>query len=497
MSASLASGGSGRTGAGSAREGSEAAAGAAVGPVAGPAAGPVAGPATRQVADSVAGVGVALMAARQLGVGADKPPLSPRPAPVETTESPRLARLARDMAAARSWNARSTVLDAFWGEVRTTGAPLIETIEGDPGHRAVTFLWRGDTDTRQVLLLVNRLLDRCDLAASLMRRLPGTDVWHLTYRLRADHRGSYRIAPDTTGFDRSELERLADTAVPDPFNPRTVPTRWHGRPGSAFELPEAPARPWEARRDGVARGTVRRYHLASAALGSEREVWRYVPPETDSPGAGTAGAETARAETDVLVLLDGDMWFGQIGIEDTLDNLIADGAIPPLTVLAPHAVDNPTRRREFGGNPAYVDFLAAELLPWAAARLPVTDDPARTVIAGQSLGGLTALYAGYSAPYRFGNVLAQSSSLWWRPADELPGDTPWMTRRYLEGAPRELRLRLDVGLHEWGMLEQTRELRSALRARGYDVSGTDFNGGHDYVCWSVALADGLVRLLGR
>ncbi len=403
--------------------------------------------------------------------------------PVETVESPRLARLAREMAAARSWNARSAVLAAFWGEVRTSGTPLTETIEGDPGHRAVTFLWRGDTETRQVLLLVNRLLDRCDLAASLMRWLPGTDVWHLTYRLRADHRGSYRIAPDTHGFERSELERLADTAVRDPHNPRTVPTRWHGRPSSAFELPEAPARPWETRRPGVARGTVRRHGVASAALGSEREVWTYVPPV---PGDAT----------DTLVLLDGDMWFGQIGIEHTLDNLIADGAIPPLTVLAPHAVDNPTRRREFGGNPAYVDFLAAELLPWAAGRLPVTDDPARTVVAGQSLGGLTALYAGYSAPYRFGKVLAQSSSLWWHPVDEHAGNTAWMTRRYSEGAPRELRLHLDVGLHEWGMLEQTRELRAALRARGYDVGGTDFNGGHDYVCWSVALADGLVELLG-
>ncbi|MFE7119327.1 enterochelin esterase [Streptomyces sp. NPDC057654] len=423
------------------------------------------------------------MAGRPVVTGADKPPLSPRPVPVETTESPRLTRLAREMAAARSWNARSAVLGAFWNEVRTTGTPMTEPIEGDPGHRAVTFLWRGDTETRQVLLLVNRLLDRCDLAASLMRRLPGTDVWHLTYRLRADHRGSYRIAPDTTGFARSELERLADTAVRDPHNTRTVPTRWHGRPSSAFELPEAPARPWETRRDGVARGTVRQHRVASAALGSEREVWTYEPPV---PGGGT----------DTLVLLDGDMWFGQIGIENTLDNLIADGAIPPLTVLAPHAVDNPTRRTEFGGNPAYIDFLAAELLPWAAERLPVALDPARTVVAGQSLGGLTALYAGYSAPYRFGKVLAQSSSLWWRPTDEHAGTTTWMTRRFTEGAPRELRLHLDVGLHEWGMLEQTRELRAALRARGYDVSGSDFNGGHDYVCWSVGLAEGLVSLLG-
>ncbi|MFI0264853.1 enterochelin esterase [Streptomyces sp. NPDC017056] len=417
------------------------------------------------------------------------PPRTPRPRPAETTDSPEVTRLAARLATAGSADARAAVLDRFWDEVAARGTPLVEPLDGDPGHHAVTFLWRGGTATRQVLLMVNRLMDRADLAPSLMRRLPGTDVWHLTYRLRGDHRGSYRIAADTEGRPLGDLGRLAATGVGDPLNPRTIATRWHGPPGSVFELPDAPARPWpHPARAGTPRGTVRRHQVASAALGAEREVWVYEPP---APATGRAGQHT-----DTLVLLDGDMWFGQLRLEEVLDGLVADGAIPPLTVLAPHAVDNATRVREFGGHPAYVTFLAGELLPWAADRLPVRPDPARTVVAGQSLGGLTALYAGYGAPDRFGNVLAQSPSLWWQPPGEPAGETAWITRRYAEGARRGLRLHLDVGLHEWGMLEQTRVLRRTLRACGHPVTGSDFNGGHDYACWTVALAQGLITLLG-
>ncbi|MDR0593103.1 MAG: DUF3327 domain-containing protein, partial [Bifidobacteriaceae bacterium] len=44
----------------------------------------------------------------------------------------------------------------------------------------MTFLWR-DAEAEEVLLFVNRLTDERNLADSLMRRVAGTDVWHLSY----------------------------------------------------------------------------------------------------------------------------------------------------------------------------------------------------------------------------------------------------------------------------------------------------------------------------
>lgn len=88
----------------------------------------------------------------------------------------------------------------------------------------------------------------------------------------------------------------------------------------------------------------------------------------------------------MLVLNDGDMWLGRLAFQDTLDALVADGAVPPLVVLTPDAVDRATRGRELGAHDSHVRFLADELLLWAAGRRPLTTDPARTLVAGQGLG---------------------------------------------------------------------------------------------------------------
>ncbi|MFE6775523.1 enterochelin esterase [Streptomyces sp. NPDC057702] len=408
---------------------------------------------------------------------------TPRSAPARRADSPRLLALGARLAAAVDTVARERAVARFWSEVQAVGAPLVEPVDRDPHHRLVTFVHR-DADARAVLLFADWLPDG---APGRMRHLPGTDVWHLAYRLRTDHRGTYRVARvDSTAADPEPPTARAE-AAPDPFNPRVVPGRWYGQPGSVLALPQAPALAWSDAPDDVPAGSLRRHRLGSGALASERDVWVYEPPGPPPE------------EADTVVLLDGDMWFGQLGFESVLDRLIAIGLLPPLVVLAPDAVDAATRDREFGARDAQVNFLAAELLPWAAARWPITYDPARTVIAGQGLGGVSALYAGYAAPMRFGNVLAQSATLSWHPREEPAAATapvPWITRRYADGAPRELRLHLDVGLCEAGPLEQTRGLRAALRARDYAVTWTEFNGGHDYACWRGALADGLISLLG-
>ncbi|MFG2555993.1 enterochelin esterase [Streptomyces sp. NPDC048581] len=427
-------------------------------------------------------------------------PAAPGVRPVRVT-GPCLARLMDGLASAD--NARRTALTAeFWSEVERLGAPLVEELEGEPDHRAVTFLWRGHRATRQVLLLANRIIDRDRLAGSMLEHVPGTDVWHLGLRLRADHRGSYRLAADISPKEpptdpdglQQRLRSLSAHAAPDPLNRRSVPTRWNPVPSSVFALPQAPAQPWSGRRGSVPAGRVERHRVASAALGGDRDTWVHLPPGHDPAGD---------PPLPVLALCDGDMWFGRLGFQDTLDALIADGALTPLAVVAPDAVDRHTRARELGAREEFVSFLADELLPWAAGRWSLDTDPRRTVVAGQSLGAMTALYAGYLRPDRFGNVLAQSASLWWRPGlpprsgpKPLAFGAPWLVTRFAAAEPRPLTVRLDVGLHEGSMVEHNRALYEVLRSAGCRITYGEFNGGHDYVCWHGALADGLVRLLG-
>ncbi|MEU6767048.1 enterochelin esterase [Streptomyces sp. NPDC046853] len=385
--------------------------------------------------------------------------------------------------------ARAAALEEFWADAARRGTPLVEAVEGEPAQRDVTFLWRGHRATRQVLLLAEGIADHADLAAALLSPLPGTDIWHLTYRLRADHRASYRMAADispgeppaTAALLQQRLLSLSAYAAPDPLNPRRMPGRWPDRATSVFELPQAPAGPGAEPPAGAPRGRVERHRLPAGVLGAERDVWAYLPP--GGPAAGLP----------VLVLGDGDMWFGRLAFQDVLDALIADGALPPLAVLAPDAVDRATRRRELGEHESHVRFLADELLPWAAGRWPLATDPARTLVAGQGLGGLAALYAGLLRPERFGNVLAQSAPLTAPVCAtvaeglSLPGD----------GATRPIAVRLDVGLREAGIIDHHRDLYGSLSSRGCPVTLGEYNGGHDWASWGSCLTEGLVRLLGH
>lgn len=171
---------------------------------------------------------------------------APRP-----VTGPRVARLARQLETARDSAARDALTEAFWDGVARTGTPLVEALGDAPGHRAVTFLWRGHRATRQVLLMATGIGDRDRPADTLFHHLPGTDVWYLGFRLRADHRGSYRlvadISPGPAPADPALLQRrlvaLTAHGVADPLNPHRLRTGRRAVESSVFALPEAPPHP--------------------------------------------------------------------------------------------------------------------------------------------------------------------------------------------------------------------------------------------------------------
>lgn len=355
--------------------------------------------------------------------------------------------------------------------------PLVEP-SPDPGRRRVTFLWRPRTPGERAIVLINTVTDRDrhagDIGRHVMTEIPGTGLLGLTYELDADLRAAYQILPcaEIPATDRRSWLRVLEAALPDPHNPRTVPAQPGRGPSSLLELPLAAAQPYRDRRPGVPEGRIR------AAEAAGRRVWVYTPP-----GFGDGPYP-------VLVLLDGDTWAGRIG--PTLDNLIADRRIPPLVALLPDAVDRPSRLRDMACHEPFVRYLADALLPWAGREWRATADPARTVIAGQSLGGLTSSYAAFLAPERFGNVLSQSGSYWW--SDD---DPEWLTGRYARAGRLPVRFYVEAGALEWLLVEENRRFAGTLTGRGYDVTYAEYKGGHDPACWIGGLADGLCALAGE
>lgn len=403
-----------------------------------------------------------------------------------------------------------TDTEAFWERVERTGTPIVGERD-DQGRRTATFLWRGGDELADVILTADRIAAADSYERNRMERIPGTDVWHLTYLMRSDWRASYSVAPvpaDGTPAPENALSATTRTrreralALSDPED-RPAVARWfdalaHARPDprarealdahhSVVSLPEAPP---ELRHDPDApRGTLTRHTLASERLGNTRDVWIHRPAREPVDGTWT-----------VAILLDGRTWH-DLPLAPLLDGLIADGTLPPMLTVMVDSLDQATRTRELACHDLFVDFLDTELLPWLGELHPVTGDPGRTLIAGQSLGGLTALYAALRRPGRFGRVLSQSGSYWWPNPAVTGGETERTVRLVREADALPERVHLSAGLHEWALLGANGRVHEALIERGRELGlpgdfadFTEYNGGHDKACWRADLPHGLIAL---
>src|SRR5262245_37243154 len=297
-------------------------------------------------------------------------------------------------------------LDSFWKEISERGAPIVEEVPGSDREMLVTILWRATEETKNVFVF--RLGD----VNKPMARLPDTDLWYKTFRLQKGARFIYQLAtnlPDPKEW--GGIVRFARDLRNDPLNPFQFSEHYdefnpyEGNSFSAVELPGAEPQVWNIARPKVATGHVQRIKFASKAFNNERNVWVYTPH----------GYSADKKPYGLLVLTDGGIYVNTTRVATTLDNLIAAGLIPPMVAVM---VDNPARFRELSCNPAYADFLAQEIVPWARANSHATDRPEQTIIGGSSLGGLQAAFVGLKHPEVFGNVLSQSGDFRWKPDGE-------------------------------------------------------------------------------
>jgi Putative esterase len=275
-------------------------------------------------------------------------------------------------------------------------------------------------------------------------------VWTLELDVPDDVRTVYWLAVD--GAD-DWLEWLPDAGNPNRYvYPQGLEFTTAGAvEGSLLEGPDARPYRWSVDR-GAPRGTV----LLDEVDG--RRVWTYEP------------AQPAEAR---LLLFDGNEYLTLANVHLTLDNLIAEGVIPPVAAVLPDNVDTASRFRDLDRN---ADFLA-----WCERLLP--DAPAeRSVVAGCSMGGRSAVYFASERPDLFGLCLAQSAALFGAPPPPAGLPVRWF---------------LDVGTLEPELAPGVLGLRDKLAGDGYDVTFEEFPGGHDYFWWRETIADGLIALLGR
>lgn len=378
-------------------------------------------------------------------------------------------------------------LAEFWQEVARTGTPLIEPAPDNPHQVIVTFLWRGDASTQGVALLAP-LQNSPGMPNFPLSRLLNTDLWYKCFRMRDDLRFTYRFRPSA----RASENDAGQHATIDPLNPRKMRVAYDERTAatefSIAAMPNALDESWIVKQPDVPAGKVERFQLKSAILGKERVISLYTPP-----GYG----EKPKNEYWLLVLFDGFFYRSSIPTPTILDNLIHAGKVPPMVAVL---IDNPRESRlsELGYDPAFVEFLSKEMLPWIHEHWNVTHDPRKCIVGGLSMGGSEAAFVAMRHSELFGNVLSQSGSF--ADGNGMDVQWEWLSSQYKASPKLPLKFFIEEGLLEDVSREgptglvANRHFVEILKSKGYPTGYEEVGGSHEPVHWRAALAEALASL---
>lgn len=377
-----------------------------------------------------------------------------------------------------------------------------EWVREDSGDYRVTFWWRDPQGTekystiRRVWVYITGVTDHHQNAVpQSMQRIDGTDVWCWSITLNARWRGSYCFIPSTRDDifatlnagdtpDRTLLRegwrQLLPQAIADPLNPQS----WQGGRGhavSALEMPDAPVQPgWDSPQPPDSPALCLQWH--SERLGNTRRVWVFTTGEAN-PG-----------ERPLAVLLDGQFWAHSMPVWPALTSLTLRHLLPPAVYLLIDAIDTSHRSRELPCNADFWLAVQQELLPLVKATAAFSDDPQRTVVAGQSFGGLSSLYAGLNWPERFGCVLSQSGSYWWPHRGAHQDGMVIEQLRAGTLSAQGLRIVLEAGIREPIIFCANQALFAQLPHAPRSIFWRQVEGGHDALCWRGGLMHGLMTL---
>lgn len=345
----------------------------------------------------------------------------------------------------------------FLQRAQREGTPLID-------GETVTFVWEGDDPPQLIGDFTN--WEWGDGPVTLTETESG--VWTHSLSLPPDAYIEYI-------YVRGE-ERL-----PDPFNKRRI-TNGMGKMNAHFAMPNCKHTNLVKRMPGVQAGKVTQHRIRGTITiaSAQRDVYLYQPP-TDEP-------------VPLLFVLDGKDYFERAKLPIIVDNLIAQGRIPPIALAGPQHGGR-ARFIEYLCSDATVAFLVREVLKVARENLNLIDiDQNRGSygILGASMGGLMALYAGLRAPEVFGRVISQSGAFGF----DLSGKDSVIYELIRNSAPPPLKLWMDVGAYEW-LITANRKMRDTLTQKGYTFTYREYNGGHNYTFWRDEVVHGLEMVFSK
>ncbi|MFM2476068.1 enterochelin esterase [Celerinatantimonas sp. MCCC 1A17872] len=394
---------------------------------------------------------------------------------------------------------------SWWDELKKIGTPLIEQSDKDDGTARVSFIWQDpepdakQSNTQRVWLNLTGVNDhhQCMYPQSL-ERIGQTDVWALEMNLNRTYRGSYVLMPSSQDSDyqgpaddmlsvRTWWQSIFSHAQADPLNHHRSWTGGRGIPSSALHMPDAPDQSiWQSVDEGAnITGDIQltQHHWNSALLENSRRVWTLCFGQSTN-------------QRPLAIILDGAFWIEQMPLPIPLSQLTKQSKLPSDAVyLFIDSVNSAQRAQELPCNPTFWQAVQHELLPQIKEHTPYSQDPERTIIAGQSFGGLASAYATLKFPSIARNAICQSSSFWWpkKQKDNLDGTLLSELEQHQFSRLRR-RFFIESGNGELLIQKANQHVIELLKAQGHALISRTVTGGHDAMCWRGGLTDGLCAL---
>ncbi len=431
--------------------------------------------------------------------------------------------------------------DLLWNSITT---PFIEEIGTDEDNCLVTFLYRRSKADLNTQIYVDCNAVGLPLTSvSLLHSIHETDIFYLSLKLPEQLRTTYTFLKLDNQSSISEnkdavyqfypfpefsggLKKIIDTVMrlhaenkveTDPRNPKKIAYYDYHDPNICFfkesilELPNATLQP--SYLSDVALIKSERQKLSDEKRffehtisfsntnlkdlveyqdtpegkdqppKSKRTYWIYLPPHYDNKNTYP-----------LYLFLDGSDYLNTLPIPSIFERMISNNELTPcIAVFLDYA---PSRRMlEYYGDEHFTQFLTHDFMKTLREKhhLSITEDPALTTIIGLSASGLAATFAGLAYPDVFGNVIAQSASLWCRKWNDIKkwvddyllknGDTVFcMEAGRYETVPTECRFE-DGSTQAVSILEANKLLVAYMNQKGIRASFHEFIGGHNYICY--------------
>ncbi len=338
------------------------------------------------------------------------------------------------------------------------GTPIIEQ------DSLLTFVWFGRADSA----MVNGDLQDGWRSPARMTKIPcGNEarapaLFYRTYVVPPDARIEYKFVID--GVYTLDSTNHRATLPGDFVNSEA------GMP--AFRASMIPAY-----RPSVAHGHVDT--LAFPIAGTPirpRRILVYVPPGYNH-----------LAELPSVYVHDGESVLQYGYMANSIDNLIADGALPPIIAVFVPPVE---REEEYAGRklPEFIDAICDQLVPLIDTTYRTACEPGKRGVMGISSGGHVALMAAILRPETFACAAGQSSQI--TPALRVA----LSLRQHCTPLPSTTRFWLDWGTYDivdrdYNLPSQNRELRDELTRQGIPHRGGEVHEGHNWANWRDRMPD--------